>query len=308
MPDVTVVIATRDRRERLLGTLDRLAALPDAPRLVVVDNGSADGSADAVRGWQRRHPAVDAELVDLAENRGAAARTVGVQAARTPYVAFADDDSGWMPGALTRAAGHLDRHPRLGLVAAAVLVGPPGERRLDPVSVAMAASPLVPARALPGPPVLGFMACGAVVRRRAYLAVGGFSPVLFFLGEERLLAFDLAGAGWDLAYAADVEAVHEPAHRGADPARQALVLRNDLLVDWMRRPPAVALRSSGALLARALRDPVARSGLAGALRRGPAALLHRRRLPAGVEQQIRQLAAADPPDRSGKARRWTQRT
>jgi GT2 family glycosyltransferase len=290
MTDVTVVIATRDRRDRLLRTLDQLAALPEAPPIVVVDNGSVDGSAEAVR---RRGPRVrtGVELVPLAENLGAAARTIGVEVARTPYVAFADDDSGWVPGALARAARHLDDHPRLGLLAAAVLVGPPGRRRLDPVSAAMARSPLSCPRdrELPGPPVLGFMACGAVVRRTAYLEVGGFSPVLFFLGEERLLSFDLAAAGWDLAYAADVEAVHEPAHRGADPARQALVLRNDLLIEWMRRPWPVALRSSGAVTARALRDPVARAGLAGAVRRAPAALRHRRRLPDAVEAQVRRL-------------------
>jgi hypothetical protein len=49
-------------------------------------------------------------------------------------------------------------------------------------------SPLPRQPDLPGPPVLGFVACGAVVRRSAYLAVGGFSPVVFFLGEETLLA------------------------------------------------------------------------------------------------------------------------
>jgi GT2 family glycosyltransferase len=282
---VTVVIATRDRRDRLLGTLDQLRALPEAPPIVVVDNGSSEGSAEAVR--RRSPPGV--AVVALAENRGAAARTIGVEQAATPYVAFTDDDSGWMPGALTRAARHFDAHPRLGLLAAAVLVGPPGLGRLDPVSQLMARSPLSCPRHLPGPPVLGFLACGAVVRRAAYLEVGGFSPVLFFMGEERLLAYDLAHAGWDLAYASDVEAVHEPARRGVDPARQALGVRNDLLTDWMRRPWPVALRSTGALATRGLRDRAARRGLAAALRRAPVALRQRRRLPDGVERQVRRL-------------------
>jgi GT2 family glycosyltransferase len=292
MTDVTVVIATRDRRDRLLRTLDQLAALPEAPPVIVVDNGSSDDSSDAVR--RRADARAGLELVALPENRGAPARTVGVERARTPYVAFADDDSGWMPGALTRATAHLDAHPRLGLLAATVLVevGSAGERRPDPVSVAMAASPLASSRPLPGPPVLGFMACGAVVRREAYLQVGGFSPVLFFVGEERLLAIDLVAAGWDVAHAPDVEAIHEPAHRGVDRARQALAMRNDLLVEWMRRPLPVALRSSGALAARALRDPVARAGLTGALRRAPAALRRRHTLPPEIEHQIRLLESA----------------
>ena len=46
---VSVVIATADRREQLLHTLARLMALPEQPPVIVVDNGSVDGSAAAVR-------------------------------------------------------------------------------------------------------------------------------------------------------------------------------------------------------------------------------------------------------------------
>jgi GT2 family glycosyltransferase len=287
--DVTVVIATRNRRDRLLRTLDQLTALPEAPPIIVVDNDSHDGSVAAVRHHQ---PAV--RVVALPENRGAAARTVGVESARSPYVAFSDDDSWWQPGALTRAVHHLDAHPDLGLLAAKILVGT--HERLDPTSAEMAHSPLSCPRDLPGPPVLGFVACGAVVRRRAYLQVGGFSPLLFFVSEERLLALDLAVAGWDLAYAPDVIAVHHPDRgRPGDEARSALVLRNDLLTDWMRRPLSVALRSSCSLAGRTLHDRHARSGLAGALRRAPAALRRRHRLPRAVERQLRELAAPVEP-------------
>jgi hypothetical protein len=41
---VTVVIATRDRRDELLTTLGHLRALPERPPVIVVDNGSTDGS------------------------------------------------------------------------------------------------------------------------------------------------------------------------------------------------------------------------------------------------------------------------
>ena len=45
---VTVVVASRNRRARLLGTLDRLSD-SGADEIVVVDNGSTDGTAAAVR-------------------------------------------------------------------------------------------------------------------------------------------------------------------------------------------------------------------------------------------------------------------
>ncbi|OMQ15783.1 hypothetical protein A7K94_0207135, partial [Modestobacter sp. VKM Ac-2676] len=67
--------------------------------MIVVDNASADGTADAVRAAT---PRVD--VLGLPANAGAVARTDGVRRATTPYVAFADDDSWWEPGALQRAA------------------------------------------------------------------------------------------------------------------------------------------------------------------------------------------------------------
>jgi hypothetical protein len=49
---------------------------------------------------------------------------------------------------------------------------------------------------LPGPPVLGFIACGGIVRRAAFLEVGGFNSRLGVGGEEELLAVDLTARGW----------------------------------------------------------------------------------------------------------------
>ncbi|MFZ0188980.1 MAG: glycosyltransferase [Streptosporangiaceae bacterium] len=222
---VTVVIATRNRREELLRTLGRLTALPEQPPVIMVDNGSADGSAEAAA---RRFPRV--EVVALARNAGAAARNAGVRRARTPYVAFSDDDSWWQPGALRRAAAALDADPRLGLVAARTLVGPGCEP--DPVNQAMAASPL---REGGGAAVLGFLACACVVRKAAFVGVGGFSELLFFVGEERLLAYDLAAAGWGRRYRPEVVACHHPSPLRPDPGRRRRAeLRNAVLIAWLR--------------------------------------------------------------------------
>ncbi len=50
-PRVTVVVITHNRRAELARTLDHLAGLPEKPAVIVVDNGSDDGSAAYVRWW-----------------------------------------------------------------------------------------------------------------------------------------------------------------------------------------------------------------------------------------------------------------
>jgi GT2 family glycosyltransferase len=119
-----------------------------------------------------------------------------------------------------------------------MVVGRGGD--LDPVSRQMAAAPLGTSRDLPGPDVLGFVACATVVRREAFLQVGGFDDVVFFAGEEERVALDLAAAGWGMSYVEAVTAHHHPSARRATPAaRQALVERNQVLTALMRRPGSV---------------------------------------------------------------------
>jgi GT2 family glycosyltransferase len=283
---VTVVIATRNRRHELLHTLERLRELVPAPPVVVVDNGSTDGTAHAVR-----DQFANTVVLALPVNHGAAARNFGVVAARTPYVAFSDDDSWWAPGALERAAAVLDSHPRLGLVAARTLVGP--MQRPDPITPLLEHSPLPRSPDAPGPSVLGFLACSAVLRRVAFCEVGGFSSLLFFVGEERLLCYDLATAGWERAYRHDVVAYHHPSANRPDSRRRRVAeLRNALLTAVLRRPRSVAVAAATSLVRFSMRDEAARTALGEAVVRLPAALRRRAPLPPAVEEQIRMLEDA----------------
>jgi glycosyltransferase involved in cell wall biosynthesis len=275
--DVTIVVITRDREPDLRVSLPRHAPYP----VVLVDNGSRDGSAQLAR-------AHGATVVELGRNLGAAARTVGVQRATTPYVAFADDDSWWAPGALAVAAEHLDRSPRLAVLAATVLVGL--DEELDPVCLEMAASPVQSARDLPGPAVLGFVACGAVVRRDAYLQSGGFAERYGVGGEEELLALDLAAAGWDLAHVADVVAHHHPSP-SRDPERRRVVqARNTLFTAVLRRPADVVARA----VADAARTRTGRRALREVALALPALVRERAVVPEHVERQVRRLEQPAP--------------
>jgi GT2 family glycosyltransferase len=275
-----VVVLTRNRRERVLSALDRLTELPDQPQILVVDNASEDGTARAVAA---RHPRV--RLLEMRANEGASARNAGVRALDTELVALNDDDSWWAPGALATAAGAFAARPSLGLLQARILVGP--ENRLDPACASMAESPLEAPPGLPGPALLGFVACGAVLRRAAFLDAGGFNRRLVVGGEEKLLALDLAMCGWELAYVDSVCAHHHP-DRGERPSRSARMLRNELWTAWLRsRPPAAAL-TSARVVARALRERQA-AVLLEALRGVPWVLAERRPLSASLDRAVRRI-------------------
>jgi GT2 family glycosyltransferase len=277
----TVVVMTRNRRSSLARTLSRLQSLPERPRILVVDNASDDGTPAVVR---RLFPGVG--LIVLRRNIGPAARTVGVEAAQTPYIAFADDDSWWRPGALARAEKTFDGHPPVAVVAGRTLVG--RDHSEDPINEAMRASPLGRAPGLPGPSVLGFLACGSLVRRSAFLAVGGFrESVMGF--EETPLAVELVRRGWAVVYIDDVVAEHHPAPERDGAARRRGCVRNVVVFAWLRRPVAVAIARTVRAVRDGTRDGAAFRGLIDAVRETPRLLREREVIDEALEASLRRL-------------------
>lgn len=224
----TIVVLTYNRRLQVLGTLEYLCRLPGKWPIVVVDNGSSDGTSAAIAA---RFPSI--MLIRAKRNFGAAARNFGVAYARTPYVAFCDDDTQWEPGALERAVHLLDNSPSVAVVSACVQVG--ATRRPDPACLSMAQSPLAREH-LPGPQLLGFMAGACVMRTGAFCDVGGYWPPLFIGGEEALMALDLVERGWRIVYADDVISRHFPSLCRDSRLRERLLIRNAIWVAWMRLP------------------------------------------------------------------------
>lgn len=261
-------------------TLRNLRNLPHRPHVVVVDNGSSE---EIVKAWATAHPWV--ELIELSTNAGCAARTIGAEASRKPFVAFSDDDSWWAPGSLDEAESLFDAYPRLGGIAATVLVGP--SERVDPLMEVMR-SGLPRARDLPGIPVLGFLACGFIVRREALLSVAGFEARFGMGGEEALLAMDLSAAGWGICWIEHITAHHYPAATRDRGSRRLAEIRNGLWTTWLRRPMPVVVRECSRVVMQ-IDDPIVRRAAAQAIRGLPWVLRNRRRLPTLIEQDLRSL-------------------
>ena len=106
---VTAIIPTYNRRELVVqSALSVLGQSFTAVECLVIDNGSSDGTAEALRALG------DERLVVLVRDEplGAAkARNVGLAAARTPWVAFLDNDDLWAPTKLEHQLMVLDQVP-----------------------------------------------------------------------------------------------------------------------------------------------------------------------------------------------------
>ena len=262
---LTVVLLTYNCGHRLRPVLRQLLTL--GVPVIAVDNASTDDTLARLREW----PGIT--VVPLPRNIGAAGRNEGARRARTPYIAFCDDDGWYERDGLRIAVRLLDRHPSLAVVNARILVGE--EERLDPISTEMAASPLPEQHDIPGTVLLSFMAGAVIVRRSAFLGVGGYHPRFFIGGEEETVSYPLAAADWQLRYVPDVVMHHHPSVANA-PHLRAFGMRNTLWNAWLHRPWRSALRWTLFTLADTPKNRDWVRGVAMALGGLPWALVHRR--------------------------------
>src|SRR5579863_10381086 len=123
--ELSFCVVNTSQRELLLRGLDAIGrerlALPFATRVLVLDNGSRDGSADAARA----HPAVD-EVIALPERRGKALNDSELlRRARGRFGLLLNEDSELQAGATLALHGALTNDGR-GALAGAALRRPDG--------------------------------------------------------------------------------------------------------------------------------------------------------------------------------------
>jgi GT2 family glycosyltransferase len=221
-PALSVVIPTHDTRDLTLRCLDSLRACAPETEIVVVDDGSADGTAEAIR---VRHPAVT--LVSISPPAGfTAAANRGMAEARGALLLLLNSDTEVDPSALPRLLAAFDADPKLGVAGAALRFpdGRPqwsGGRVPTPLWLFSMASGLgAGLERLPGyrrlKPVGGRgtgrvdWVCGAAmtVRREAWLAVGGFDGRFHFYCQDLDLCLRVQDAGWTVAIVAGARVMH----------------------------------------------------------------------------------------------------
>ncbi len=128
--DITVVIPTYQREASIArAVMSALGQAPVAPSVIVVDDGSTDGTAEILRGFG------DRIRVLSKENAGVSlARNAGIELVNTPWVAFLDSDDAFHQGALAAACTSIGGPRDACLFSAKVLEGgvPTGEVMTKP--------------------------------------------------------------------------------------------------------------------------------------------------------------------------------
>ena len=117
--EIGVVVPARDRQELLSRALDSIKAQTWRPvHLVVVDNGSSDGTLAVARDWAAANAAPDFRVTVAEEPEAGAcpARQRGLREVTAPYVAFFDSDDTMRPDLLATAMETFGRKPETDLV------------------------------------------------------------------------------------------------------------------------------------------------------------------------------------------------
>ncbi len=224
--DLSVVIVSWNVREFLPACLESLQAELErsglANEVLVVDNGSTDGTVEVVR---ERYPWV--RLIALGENRGfAAANNVGIAQSSGRAILLLNPDTEVLPGALAWLWRALFAAPHVGLVGARLLnsdgtLQSAGYRFPGYVQNLFDFFPLHPrlvgsrlnGRFGPGDGLSPFAvdhplgAC-MLVRREVVDAVGGLDEGYFFYSEEIDWCRRIRAAGWTILTAPAALVVH----------------------------------------------------------------------------------------------------
>jgi GT2 family glycosyltransferase len=236
-PLVSCIVVNWNRRDLLRASLESLAR-QDYPNLeiIVVDNGSTDGSVDLCTTFQ---PAV--KLIRNSRNRGfCAANNQGIATARGEFIALLNNDAEADPGFVSALLRLFDGRPDVGMAASKIVVWE------DPGLIDKAGHLIYPDGQNRGrgtgerdrgqfdrvEDVLWPDGCAALYRKSMFDQIGGFDEDFFAYGDDAELGLRARIAGWNCVYTPHAVVRH---HRGATLGlasirRLKLIERNRLLL------------------------------------------------------------------------------
>jgi N-acetylglucosaminyl-diphospho-decaprenol L-rhamnosyltransferase len=214
---VSYCVVNTNGRELLLACLEAIERTtpPDLEHeILVLDNASDDGSAEAVGALDRQ-----IRLIALDRREGKAANDSRLlEEARGEYCLLLNEDSELQPGAVAALLGAL-QSDRRAAVAGAQLLAPDGREvpcawRLPSAGTALAGAFFLHRRSTvesggTGTHPVGWVQSSAMmVRREAAREVGWLDPDFFVYSDETDFCKRLADAGWRILYVPSARATH----------------------------------------------------------------------------------------------------
>jgi N-acetylglucosaminyl-diphospho-decaprenol L-rhamnosyltransferase len=233
--ELTFCVVNTSQRELLLRGLDAIGrerrSLPFATEVLVLDNGSRDGSAEAAR----EHPAVD-RTIAVERRRGKAVNDSELlESARGRYALLLNEDSELLAGA-TAALWEALEQDRRAACAGARLLRPDGTPQacawrfpgpLTALAGALFLHRLLTVQSRGGRtrPVDWCQSAALLVRREAAAEVGYLDPAFFVYSDEVDFARRLRDAGWRSLFVPAARATHhEQLATAAVPERRIVEL------------------------------------------------------------------------------------
>ena len=231
-----MIVVTWNRRELLRACLTSLRRQIAAEfEVIVVDNGSTDGSADVAE-----HE-FGCRVLRNRENRGfCAANNQGIAAARGKFIALLNNDAEAEPGWLAALCRAFEDRPEVGMAASKILVYE------DPGRIDKAGHLIFPDGQNRGrgsgerdlgqydrvEECLWPDGCAAMYRRQMLVSIGSFDEDFFAYADDAELGLRARIAGWKCLYVPDAVVRH---HRGStlgleSTRRLELIERNRVLL------------------------------------------------------------------------------
>jgi hypothetical protein len=223
---VSVIVVTWNGKKYALECVESLIAQqgPTTCEIIVVDNGSTDGTPDAIT---VRFPSV--RLIRNSANLGfARANNIGMGLSRGRYVCLVNSDVVVPPGCLDHMVAFLDTHPEVGLLGPKML-SPEGGHGASVMRLPTVGNTLCCALGLhkvfPASSLLGGFSMDAypydktetvevltgwfwMVPRQALEKVGGLDEQFFMYGEDIDWCHRFRDAGWRVVFYPEAAALH----------------------------------------------------------------------------------------------------
>jgi GT2 family glycosyltransferase len=245
-PEASILIVNWNGLEHLPVCLDSLREQTYRSfEVVLVDNGSADGSVDFVRD---RYPWV--KLIPLRENTGfARGNNIGFEHARGEYIVTLNNDTRVAPDWLATLVGTAKDNPRAGMVASRICSFFDPDL-IDSLGMVICGDGMSRGRdrnrrwsELSRPPVEEILfpsACAALYRRAMLEETGFFDEAFFAYAEDSDLGLRGRLAGWDALLANNAVVYHKYSQTSGSlsPFKVYLVERNHYWVALKNFPLA----------------------------------------------------------------------